>query len=205
MRTLVSLFALCGLSSVVHADDVTDDLVAAAPRGRAPGVRVAPDVAVVVPLGDLVDISGMQGFSYGTSVAPGARVGYEVFAGDVGVELGALARFTLWQLPSQIADTAEHWTLETHLYGRAAYHVGRIAPFAAVSIGLDTNHTEYMKSQTTSVGLGINLSAGVAVAITKLAAVEAAVDFHPGTDSIDGGDNASVSYLAFRLAATLRL
>jgi hypothetical protein len=209
-RILISVLAICGSLSIAHAD--IDDLDA--PPGMsspapviASGLRIAPEVAVVIPRGDLVDVAGMTGVSYGTSVAPGVWVGYEVSRPDYAVGFGGMARFTQWQLPDQWGDSMQHWTLETHAYGRAALHVGRFAPFAGVSIGLDTNHLENMARQvwTTAFGLGLNLSGGISIACSRTVAVEAILDFHPGTDVIDEGADASVSYLAARFGVSLRL
>ena len=170
------------------------------------GVRIEPELAFVFPTGDLVDL-GDSPLDYRASFAPGARVGYEIVHGNVGIGFGGLARWTSWRLPVEVANVGSHWTLETQAYGRAALLMGRTAPYAGMALGVDTNHTFNNMSgvSSTAISFGMNLQAGITVAATPSALLELGVDFHPGTDTIEAGIDASVSYFALRLGAAFRL
>jgi hypothetical protein len=77
-----------------------------------------------------------------------------------------------------------------------------------MSLGLDTNYYYLyaIDESTTSVGLGMNLSTGIQIALSPLVAFELGGDYHPATDTIsDGMTEGSVSYFALRLGATVRL
>jgi hypothetical protein len=183
----------------------TDSLVMTSARPRD-GVRIDPEVAVVFPTGDLVDV-GTSPLDYRSSFAPGARIGYEVFRNNVGLSFGGHARYTSWRLPEEIAGFGSHWTLETQAYGRAAAQFGRAAPYAGMSLGLDTNHTHNNMNgmSSTAISFGMNLQAGITLAATPAAMLELGVDYHPGTDTIESGVDASVSYFALRFGAAIRL
>jgi len=170
------------------------------------GVRIDPEVAFVFPMGDLVDL-GMSTLDYRLSFAPGARVGYEMFRNNVGLGVGGLVRYTSWRLPEEIASIGTHWTLETQLYGRAAAQFGRAAPYAGMSLGFDTNHTHNNMNgiSSTAFAFGMNLQAGLTLAATPFAMLELGLDYHPGTDTIESGIDASVSYFALRFGAAIRL
>lgn len=174
-----------------------------APRLPAPyarsGLRLDPELAFVFPSGFYGD-AGVQ-----TSFAPGARIGYESLFGNIGVSGGAHARFTYWRLPGQTKDAA--WTLETHLYGRAALHVGRATPYLGLALGLDTNYvySYRLDESVTGVGLGMNLSTGVQLAVSPLVSFDIGGDYHPGTDTISEMTDESVSYFALRIGAAVRL
>lgn len=163
------------------------------------GLRLDPELSIVFPTGAYGD-AGFQ-----TSFAPGVRIGYEALFGNVGISGGAHTRFTYWRLPGMTKDAA--WLLETHLYGRAALHVGRATPYLGLALGVDTNYLyAYRLDQSaTGVGLGMNLSAGIQVAVSPLVAFDLGADYHPGTDTISDMTDESVSYFALRLGAALRL
>lgn len=170
------------------------------------GLRLSPEVAVVIPSGDLVSLSGGS-LSYRTSFAPGIAVGYEHVTGNVGFTVGGLVRYTSWQMPTQIANLGSHSTWETHVFGRAAMQLGRAMPYGGIAIGIDTNRTANHVNgvRTTTAGLGANVQAGLAIAASRAAVVDLGLDYHPGTDTIETGWDASVSYFALRLGATIRL
>ena len=165
------------------------------------GLRIDPEATFVFPQGLLSD--AMVGTSFGT----GVRVGYEALFGNFGLTGGFMARNTWWQLPGQTEDVA--WTLETQLYGRAAMHIGRAAPYAGIALGLDTNYvySELVDQSNTSVGFGMNLQGGLSIAATPQLAIDIGVDYHPGTDSINDmlPMNQSVEYFALHVGTTLRL
>jgi len=186
-----------------ESDTVVKKPTIAAPH---PGVRVDPEVAIVFPMGDLVDL-GMSSLDYRSSFAPGARLGYETFRNNVGISFGGLARWTSWRLPAEIADLGTHWTLETQAYARAAALMGRAAPYAGMSLGLDTNHTFNNMSgvSSTAISFGMNLQAGITLAATPSTMLELGVDYHPATDTIEAGIDASISYFALRFGAAIRL
>jgi hypothetical protein len=163
------------------------------------GLRLDPELVFVFPTGFWGD-DFMQ-----TSFAPGARFGYEALFGNIGVSGGMHGRFTYWRLPGMTKDAA--WTLETHLYGRAALHVGRATPYVGLGLGLDTNYvySYSLDRSATGVGLGMNLSTGVQVAVSPLVAFDIGGDYHPATDTISDMTDESVSYFALRIGATMRL
>lgn len=170
------------------------------------GLRISPEIAVVMPAGDLINIGGSP-LTYRTSFAPGASIGYEWYAGNVGIAVGGLLRYTAWQMPVQIAELGSHSTIETQIYARAAMQLGRAMPYAGLAIGADTNRTanHLNRMSSTTVGLGANVQAGLAVAASRAVLVDVGVDYHPGTDTIESGWDASISYFALRLGATIRL
>lgn len=154
---------------------------------------------MVFPTG-FYDDAGVQ-----TSFAPGVRIGYQSLFGNIGIGGGAQARFTYFRLAGDAKDAP--WLLETHLYGRAALHVGRATPYLGLSLGLDTNYvyTYRVDDSTTGVGLGTNLSTGVRLAVSPLVAFDIGGDYHPATDTISSMTTESVSYFALRVGAALRL
>jgi hypothetical protein len=170
----------------------------------ASGLRIAPELAIVIPTGDLLNIGGTP-LSYRTSFAPGVKVGYEHLFGNVGLDIGGLVRFTSWRLPEEIAAVATHYTIETHAYGRANFHLGRAVPYAGLALGLDTNYAGANGIATTAFGFGVNVQAGVNIAASRAVLVDAGVDYHPGTDVIEPGWDGSISYFALRFGATIRL
>ncbi|HEY5944295.1 MAG TPA: hypothetical protein VIV40_02340, partial [Kofleriaceae bacterium] len=140
-----------------------------------------------------------------TSFAPGVRVGYEALFGNIGVSGGAQTRFTYWRLAGDTKDAA--WLLEMQLYGRAAAHIGRATPYLGLALGVDTNYVYSYRADdsVTGVGLGMNLSTGLQLAVSPLVAFDIGGDYHPGTDTISDMSTESVSYFALRLGATVRL
>jgi hypothetical protein len=179
-----------------------------APYTRS-GIRVDPELVIVFPSGDLGD--GEMQLGYSPTVGAGIRIGYEIMMGNLGLSAGGLGRFISWTVPDSLNGGGEtsHWTVETHAYGRAAFHIGRVAPYAGVTFGLDTNGVSgygygYNDSET-RLGLGMNLQGGITISASQLAAIEIGVDYHPGTDTIAEGSDASVSFLALRVGASLRL
>ena len=170
------------------------------------GFRIEPELGIVMPTGDMINISGSP-LSYRTSYAPAIAVSYEKYVGNIGLSVGGLARYTSWSMPVEIQTIASHWTLETHVFGRAALQLGRAMPYAGLSVGMDTNKTtnEINGMSTTAMALGLNLQAGVNVAASSSVLLGAGIDFHPGTDEIEPGWDASISYFALRLGATVRL
>lgn len=200
-RTAATFASAAALPPVDEAE-----LVATAkPAPEKSGLRLSPEVSVVIPAGDLVNLSGGP-LSYRTSFAPGVAVGYEHVAGNVGLTVGGLVRYTSWQMPMQIANLGAHSTWETHVFGRAAMRLGRAMPYGGISIGVDTNRTANHVNgvRSTTAGLGANVQAGLAIAASRAAVVDLGVDYHPGTDTIETGWDASVSYFALRLGANLR-
>lgn len=161
------------------------------------GVRLDPELAMIFPAGD---VSMMN-----TSVAPTVRGGYEVLLGNIGLEGGGLVRYTYWSIPGDTANAA--WTLETHGYGRAALHIGRVALRAGGSVGLDTNlvHLAQLNMSKTATGLGVNVESGLEVAATPTLAFGVGFDWHPGTDTIIDGAPQSISYYSLTAGASMRL
>jgi len=161
------------------------------------GLRLDPEFTLVFPSGDIDDFE--------TSFAPTVRVGYESLFGNFGIGGGGLTRFTYWQLPGMRGDAT--WTLETMLYGRAAFHVSRVAAYAGLALGLDTNYV-YIDNDAemwkTSFGLGMNLETGVEIAATPGLAFKFGVTYHPGTDNWLEGTDASVEYYALQLGVSVR-
>ncbi|HEX5059119.1 MAG TPA: hypothetical protein VFV99_07150 [Kofleriaceae bacterium] len=189
-------------ASAVREDGVEQSYEPAAklpaPYARS-GLRVDPELSIVFPTG-YYDHAGVQ-----TSFAPGMRVGFESLFGNIGVSGGGQARFTYWRLPGPTKDAA--WLLETQLYGRAAVHIGRATPYIGLALGIDTNYvySYALDDSVTGVGLGMNLSTGLQLAVSPLVGVEIGGDYHPATDTISDMSEDSVSYFALRLGATVRL
>ena len=163
------------------------------------GMRIDPSFVLILPAGD---ISKMD-----TSFSPSVKVGYEKLFGNIGLEGGGLARFTYWQLPMGEDPNDAAWTLETHAYGRAALHAGRVAFYGGGSIGLDTNmvHIGALNMSKNTMGLGMNLQAGAEVAATQTVAIGVGFDYHPGTDTILDGAPGSISYYGLHAGASVRM
>jgi opacity protein-like surface antigen len=165
------------------------------------GLRLDPEFATVIPLGVMSD--AMTGTSFGA----GFRAGYELLFGNFGLTVGEQTRMTWWQLPGDPKDVA--WTLETLAFARAALHVGRVAPYATVAAGLDTNYiyAHAFDLANTSLGFGLDLGAGVSIAASPNIAIDIGADFHPGTDTLNDLSpmSASSEYLAMHIGASIRL
>jgi hypothetical protein len=161
------------------------------------GVRLDPELAMIFPAGDASMMN--------TSVAPTVHGGYEVLLGNIGLEGGGLVRYTYWSIPGDTQNAA--WTLETHAYGRAALHIGRVALKAGGSVGLDTNlvHIAQLSMSKTATGLGVNVESGLEVAATPALALGVGFDWHPGTDTIIDGAPQSISYFSLTAGASMRL
>jgi len=159
------------------------------------GLRIDPEFTMVFPSGD---IEGLE-----TSYAPTVRVGYESVFGNWGIGGGGLTRFTYWQLPGESYDAM--WTLETMLYGRAALHVSRVAAYASVAIGVDTNYFYMNESEMwrTAFGVGVNLESGVEIAATPGLGFKFGFTYHPATDNLVEGSDKSVEYYALHLGVSV--
>jgi hypothetical protein len=163
------------------------------------GLRLDPSFVLVIPSGDIDKLD--------VSFSPSVKFGYEQLFGNFGLEGGALTRFTYWRLPSGEDPNDAMWTLETHAYGRAALHLGRLAMYGGGSIGVDTNmlHSAMLNMSKTTTGLGMNVQAGAEIAATPKVAIGVGFDFHPGTDTIVDGLDKSIQYFAFHAGATVRM
>ena len=165
------------------------------------GLRIDGELLSVVPMGTLS--TAMTGESQGL----GVRFGYEFMLGKFGITAGEQTRLTYWSLAGDPNNAA--WTLETLAYARASLHLGRVAPYAQVAVGLDTNYSfDAMTSMSnTSFGLGIDAGTGLSIIATPRLAFDLGVDYHPGTDNLDSRSPVSISaeYLAFHAGASIRL
>jgi len=163
------------------------------------GIRIDPSAVLVFPTGDISKTD--------LSFSPSVTVGYEQLFGNIGLEGGALARFTYWQLPAGEDPNDAAWTLETHAYGRAALHIARVALYAGGSIGLDSNmiHIGALNMSKTTTGLGMNVQAGAEIAATRSVALGIGLDYHPGTDTIIDGAPNSISYFGVHAGASVRM
>jgi hypothetical protein len=167
------------------------------PPAAKPGLRIEPSAMIVFPAGDV------KNAQVDTSFAPNVEVGYEALFGNIGIGGGGLGRFIYWRLPG-MTDNAS-WTLETHAYGRAALHISRVAMYAGVALGVDTNYVNVVKTSTTTLGFGMNLQGGIDVAATPTLALKLGVDYHLPTDTIVSGANGSISYIGLMAGAALRM
>jgi opacity protein-like surface antigen len=163
------------------------------------GLRIDPSFVLVIPAGDISKLD--------TSFSPSVKVGYEKLLGNIGLEGGALMRFTYWQLPMGEDPNDAAWTLETHAYGRAALHAGRLAFYGGGSLGLDTNmvHIGALNMSKNSYDLGVNVQAGAEIAATRAVAIGIGFDYHPGTDTVLDGAPGSISYYGIHAGASVRM
>jgi len=168
------------------------------------GLRLEPELAIVFPTGD---IDGIE-----TSFAPSVRFGYEALFGNFGISGGGLARFTYWRLPGDTKDAA--WTLESMAYGRAALHISRVAAYAGIALGVDTNYIYVHRDfgggmDDVRLGLGANLQTGIEVLATPTTAFKLGFDYHPATDELiprtPTTPGQSVEYYALLLGASLHI
>jgi hypothetical protein len=165
------------------------------------GLRIDAELLSVVPMGTLAD--SMTGESQGI----GARFGYEIMLGKLGITAGEQTRLTYWSLAGDQNNAA--WTLEALAYARASLHLGRVAPYAQVAVGLDTNYqfNAMVNMSNTSFGLGIDAGTGLTIVATPRLAFDLGVDYHPGTDNLNSQSPVGISaeYLAFHAGASIRL
>jgi len=165
------------------------------------GLRIDPEFDTVIPMGTLSQ------FMTNTSLGAGLRVGYEFLFGNFGLTAGEQTRITWWGLPGNTSNVA--WTLETLAYARAALHLGRVAPYALVAAGLDTNYqySQMLDMSNTTLGFGLDLGAGVSIAATPNLAFDIGADYHAPTDSMNSQSpiNTSTEYIAMHVGASLRL
>lgn len=167
------------------------------------GLRLEPELAIAFPTGDFESVN--------TSFAPSVRFGHETLFGNFGISGGGLARFTYWLLPGDTKDTA--WTLETMAYGRAALHIARVAAWAGVAVGLDTNYIyqrrDFSGMDDVRLGFGMNLQTGIDILATPTTAIKLGFDYHPATDDFipatASTDSVSTEYYALLLGAALHL
>ena len=123
------------------------------------GMRFGVDPIVVFPTGDWGDKD--QGSFVETSFAPSLRFGYEAVMGNFGIGGGLHTRFVPWILIGDAADAdVSTWLLEAHAYGRASLHIGKVAPYAGMSMGVTTAQIAGPGSDDdvseTGFGLGID-------------------------------------------------
>jgi hypothetical protein len=163
----------------------------------ASGLRTEFDLAIEFPGGDIESLD--------TSFAPTFKLGYEQLFGNFGLSGGAFARFSYWMIPGDTGDAM--WTLETHAYAQAAFHIGRVAPYFGATLGTDLNYVydDGLSMSDTTLGFGTNLQFGVKVAATPALTVGFGGDYHPATDTITSGSDKSIEYFALRLGAHLTL
>lgn len=179
----------------------------AAPYSEPPyvraGIQLEPSASMVFPIGDIS--------SYQATYAPEVRAGYETLYGPLGLTAGGLVRYTYWDLPPGTNPHDAAWTLETHAYGQATYHLPRAAFYAGTALGLDTNYIYVtaplasMGNSKTTAGFGMNLFAGIELDSLPDVAIRFGFDYHPGTDTIISGAPGSVSYVALTGGALVRL
>jgi hypothetical protein len=165
------------------------------------GLRLDPEFDTVLPMGTLSQLM------VNTSVGAGLRVGYEFLFGNFGLTAGAQTRITWWGLPGNTNNVA--WTLETLGYVRGALHLGRVAPYAQVAAGLDTNYqyAGMIDMSNTTLGFGLDLGAGISIAATPNLAFDLGADYHAPTDSMNSQSPISLSseYIAMHVGASVRL
>ena len=123
------------------------------------GMRFGLDAIVVFPTGDWGDKD--NGGIVETSFAPSLRFGYEAIMGNFGIGGGLHTRFVPWILIGDAADAdVATWLLEAHAYGRASLHIGKVAPYAGMSMGVTTAQFSGPGSDDdlseTGFGLGID-------------------------------------------------
>ena len=165
------------------------------------GLQLAAAVDMLFPVDD---ISAFQ-----TSYAPEIRIGFEKRYDRIGVTGGGMLRYAWWQLPTTEDHNDAAWTLETHAYAQAAYHLDRAAVLAGTSLGLDTNYVNInvggIATPKTTAGFGMNLLAGLELDYVPEVALVFMFDYHPPTDTIVQGSSSSISYLAATAGAVVRL
>jgi hypothetical protein len=165
------------------------------------GLRLDPELTTVIPMGVIAD--AMTNTSFGA----GFRVGYEFMFGNFGLTAGEQTRMTWWGVPGDPKNVA--WTLETLAYARASLHLGRIAPYAQVAAGVDTNYQyiHMVDMAQTSLGFGLDLGAGLSIAASPNLAFDIGADYHAPTDSLNSQSPVSMSseYLAMHVGASIRL
>jgi hypothetical protein len=165
------------------------------------GLRLDPELTSVIPMGVLADSLTA------TSAGAGFHVGYEFMFGNFGLTAGEQTRITWWALPGMTKNVA--WTLETMAYARASLHLGRLAPYAQVAAGLDTNYqySQMADMSNTSLGFGLDVGAGLTIAVTPRLAFDFGADYHAPTDSLNSQSPVGISseYLAMHVGASIRL
>ena len=165
------------------------------------GLQLGAAVDMLFPVDDIG--------AFQVSYAPEIRVSFEQRFERIGVSGGGLVRYAYWKLPADEDKNDAAWTLETHAYAQAAYHLDRAAVLAGTTLGLDTNYVSINVGGTampkTTAGFGMNLLAGIELDYVPSVALVFMFDYHPPTDTIVSGAVGSISYLAATAGAIVRL
>lgn len=165
------------------------------------GPQLSAAVDMIFPVDDIS--------SFQTSYAPEIRAGFEKRYDRVGITGGGMARYAWWKLAPLTDPNDAAWTLETHAFAQASYHLDRAALLAGTSLGLDTNYVNInvggIATPKTTAGFGMNLLAGIELDYVPSVALVFMFDYHPPTDTIVEGSPGAISYLAATAGAVLRL
>jgi len=165
------------------------------------GLRIEPSLTSVVPVGMLA--KAMVGVSSGL----GLHLGYEFMLGNFGASGGLLTRVTWWDLPGDEKDVA--WTLETQAYGRATFHLHRVAFYGGGSLGADTNYSysHMLHKSNTTASFGMNMQLGMSIAVARPIAIDFGLDYHPATDSVNDmlPVKQSIEYWMLHLGVSVRI
>ncbi|MBK9071848.1 MAG: hypothetical protein IPL79_12725 [Myxococcales bacterium] len=165
------------------------------------GMRFGLDAIVVFPTGDWGDKD--EGGIVETSFAPSLRFGYEAVMGNFGIGGGLHTRFVPWILIGDAADAdISTWLLEAHAYGRASLHIGKVAPYAGMSMGVTTAQFSGPGSDDdlSETGFGLGIDFGLDAFVSNSIALGIGGTLNAVAPEF--GDVVAPSYFGLRLGMT---
>ncbi|MBK9071850.1 MAG: hypothetical protein IPL79_12735 [Myxococcales bacterium] len=165
------------------------------------GMRFGLDAIVVFPTGDWGDKD--EGGIVETSFAPSLRFGYEAIMGNFGIGGGLHTRFVPWILIGDAADAdISTWLLEAHAYGRASLHIGKVAPYAGMSMGVTTAQFSGPGSDDdlSETGFGLGIDFGLDAFVSNSIALGIGGTLNAVAPEF--GDVVAPSYFGLRLGMT---
>jgi hypothetical protein len=179
------------------------------PPASGPGLRLGAAVGLAFPTGDFSEDDLIE-----TSVALAARVGYEFFVNErFALTPAARVRLAWWRLNDEVDNEGGDDIRFAHIHAggelRAAVHIGSVAPYGSVGLGLDVNATnlgEVLDVDINSgLGVGLDLEAGLEALVSPNLALGFGFLIHPGfSPTTDLDDAPDVTFWGLVLAMEFR-
>lgn len=163
------------------------------------GVRVGGSVGVAIPFSDFG-----EGDTIGSSLHLRARIGGELFPAGGRISITPAARFDFvgWSVDGEGLSP-----IRIGLSGelRAAAHVGRVVPYAAIAFGFDLSGFtgQFADQVEPSYGFGLELEFGMDIIATPEFALGPSLVIHPGFNKFaDAPAAPDVTYIGVGINGT---
>ncbi len=165
------------------------------PLRATDGVRVGAGVGMAFATGDVGDAE-----LFDSSLQVNARAGYGLLVEGGQVEVTPAARFAFISWAGIDEGSARHF----HFGGevRGAVHLGRVAPFASLGVGLDVN-TVGNSDLDAGKGFGLNIELGAEVLATERLGLAIGLQIHPGFAEMFQDTNVNISYIGVTLQLSI--